>query len=113
MNARILALAVSALTATTASAQINPAVGTPLGATDDSISMATVSFPVVFPGGVAVTDIFIDSNGRISSDALEGSDFSESTAEFFGEMPAMAPYWDDLNPIGGAGIGDVFFNDLG
>ena len=57
--------------------------------------------------------MFADSNGRISSDPAELSDFSESTAEFFAEMPAMAPYWDDLNPIGGGGIGDVFFNDLG
>jgi hypothetical protein len=108
---KALLLAAAVVAAPALSAQINPAVGAPLGAGDDSISMVTLSFGFTFPDGTVATDVFVDSNGRIVSDPAESSDFSPSVAEFLSEMSSLYPYGDDLNPPGTGG--DVFFNDLG
>ncbi|MEO0478486.1 MAG: hypothetical protein AAF196_03305 [Planctomycetota bacterium] len=108
---KALLLAAAVVAAPALSAQINPAVGAPLGVGDDTETMVTLSFGFTFPDGVAVTDIFVDSNGRIVSAQQFGGDFSESVGEFLSEASSLAPYWDDLNPPGQGG--DVFFNDLG
>ncbi|MEO0479674.1 MAG: hypothetical protein AAF196_09360 [Planctomycetota bacterium] len=113
MNSRILALVAISLTTNAALAQINPAVGTPFGSGDDSIFTVTTSFPIALPDGTTTTDLAVDSNGRVTSDLTQTSDFSESVAEFLGEPPVFAAYWDDLDPTGGGATGDVFFNDLG
>ncbi|MEO0481872.1 MAG: hypothetical protein AAF196_20595 [Planctomycetota bacterium] len=114
MKTELLALATASLLTPCLIAQINPAVGAPQGAGDDTVvGPLTLSFSYKMPDGSMATDLFADSNGRVFADGGEGSDFSESLAEFSSDPTQIAVYWDDLNPGGGAGIGDVYFNDLG
>lgn len=111
MTSRILALAAAALVAPAVSSQINPAVGSSIGGVgDDTVTMVTLSFGFTFPDGSTVTDIFVDSNGRITA-ATTPSDFSPTVAEFLGDPSSLDPYFDDMNPV--LNGGDIFFNDLG
>ncbi|MEO0481965.1 MAG: hypothetical protein AAF196_21070 [Planctomycetota bacterium] len=114
MHIRLLALVVSVLAATPAASQINSAFGTAQGAADDSVvGPMTLSFPFAMPNGATVTELFADSNGRVFSDGSEPSDFSESVVDLASGPTQIAVFWHDINPVGGAGLGDVFFNDLG
>jgi hypothetical protein len=89
----------------------NFATGTALGLTDDSLSGALAlgfSFPA--PGGVATTDIEVDSNGRVIQVGTDASDFSESVSELLNNLGwSICPLWTDMNPSAAASAGDVYF----
>ncbi|MEO0479680.1 MAG: nidogen-like domain-containing protein [Planctomycetota bacterium] len=79
--------------------------GTPLAFTDDSTNVLAIGFAFTMPNGVSLTDIEVDSNARAFEPGLEGTDFSESVAEFLNDGSAqLAPYWDDFNPSAGGQI---------
>lgn len=87
-------------------------IGINLGAGDDSVTPnLALGFPFTFPDGTTVTDIDVDSNGRIMLPGTQGSDFSESVAELLNNPSTICPLWVDLNPSD-AGADGVYFNAL-
>ena len=69
------------------------------GSADDGLYMATLGFPFDMPGGVSVTDIFVDTNARILADPSDSSDFSASVGEMLTGSPAsICPFWCDMTP---------------
>lgn len=77
---------------------------------DDEMSGALgLGFSFALPGGLAVTDIDVDVNGRIVMAGSDPSDFSPTVAEFLADpTPTIAPLWTDLDISGPVG-GDVLF----
>lgn len=90
-----------------------PNIGTALGAGDDTLSgPLALGFSFPAPGGVAVTDVEADSNGRVVQTGTDASDFSESVGELLGNPGfSICPYWDDLS-FTTAASDDLYFNAL-
>ena len=87
---------------------MDPNLGTPLGLTDDSVSAPMpLGFTFNFPGGTAVTDIVVDSNGRILPNGGT-TDLSESVNDLLSNTASICPLWDDLNPAS-TSADDVYF----
>ncbi len=87
----------------------DPNIGSPIGASDDSITNRTLPFTFTWPNGTTSSSIDIDSNGRILPPGSDASDFTESTAELLAGPTALCPLWDDLTPDGATNTGDVYF----
>ncbi len=75
---------------------------------DDAMTTVSLGFAFPFPDGTSTNAVDVDSNGRIVPQGADTSDFSESVAELLGQTTSIAPYWDDLTPIG-LGVGDISF----
>ncbi len=87
-------------------------IGANLGLGDDAVGSGNaLGFPFTFPDGTTVTDIDIDSNGRIMLPGTLGSDFTESVTELLNNPSTICPLWVDLNP-GAGGADGVYFNAL-
>ena len=86
-----------------------PALGTNLNLTDDSVAVGLpLGFTFPGPGGGAVTAISVSSNGFVwlGTNADSGC-CNGDNAKLLAQMPRIAPMWMDLNPSAG---GAVWFN---
>lgn len=109
LSALVLGLAANAAIAQVPCTTTN--VGTSLGLTDETVSVAqNLGFTFVY-GGVPYTQIQVCDNGYVTLGGSGGQpDWDPLAATLVGDpFPRICPLWIDLEP-GLAGSGDVFFS---
>ncbi len=75
------------------------AQGRALGLGDDQTTVEPLGFTFPLPGGTAVQQLEIDSNGRVFEAGFQSSDFTPTPSELAAAPGAtIAPYWTDLDP---------------
>ena len=72
--------------------------GTNLNLSDDFSVSITSPFPILF-GGVSFTNLFVSSNGNVNFTGLF-TEFSNASIPTFLATTLVAPWWDDLFPVG-------------
>ena len=82
-------------------------------ATDDSQIQVPIGFGFVF-NGTTYTQVFINSNGALSFSA-GFNQWTNTTMPVPTPNPQdlILPFWDDLDPVGGAGTGTISYGTIG
>ena len=103
--------AIAALVAPAAHSQVWLSPGNLVLQGDDASATITLSNPFTMPDGTAVTQLDVDTNGRVFPAGADTPDFSESITELLGGPTSICPYWDDL-VVETSGRSGVYFNTI-
>lgn len=87
----------------------DPNLGASVGITaDDGVGTVNLGFNFALPGGTVVTQLDVDSNGRLGN-AFGLSDYSPTIAEWLVDGEQIAPFWGDFNVNDTDTLGDIMF----